>query len=300
VTRFPGTAGDEAPAEAGTCPEPLERLCALETVQAQLADVLAVLEAEQARRRAGAVITRPAWKHLVFTGAPGSGKSRAASATARAYQRLGALSRGEVTEAAAQDLVGAGPAENGALLADAMRQATGGTLMICAAHAWHDQPGHGQQPLRLLAGQLAYYRAEMRDELAVILAGERDPLLSMLDASPQLTDRIAAVIDFPPYDPGQLAAIFTVLAAEAGLTPTPGAAAKAAKVLAAAEAARPSGNARQSARLLHQATALQARRVRAAPRPHTPALLTELTAADIPDRLDTAGPAAEGAPGQYL
>ena len=42
----------------------------LEMVAGQLAPLLAVLRAEQARRTAGIVVSRPAWKNLVFTGGP--------------------------------------------------------------------------------------------------------------------------------------------------------------------------------------------------------------------------------------
>jgi len=57
----------------------------------QLDDVIAVLEAEQGRKSRGAVLRRPAWKDLVFTGDAGSGKSRAAVAIGQAYRKLGVL-----------------------------------------------------------------------------------------------------------------------------------------------------------------------------------------------------------------
>ena len=63
-----------------------------------------MLRAEQARRRAGIEIARPAWKNLVFTGGPGAGKSRAARALARLYKDLGLLTYGHLIEIAAADL----------------------------------------------------------------------------------------------------------------------------------------------------------------------------------------------------
>ena len=82
----------------------LAGLPGLETVSEQLAGPIAVLRAEQARRQAGAAIRRPAWKNLVFTGGPGSGKTRAAKAIARIYTELGLLSFGNLREIAAADL----------------------------------------------------------------------------------------------------------------------------------------------------------------------------------------------------
>lgn len=79
----------------------LTSLPGLETVSEQLAGPIAVLRAEQGRRQAGAAVTRPAWKNVVFTGGPGSGKSRAAKAVARIYAELGLLMFGLLREIAA-------------------------------------------------------------------------------------------------------------------------------------------------------------------------------------------------------
>jgi len=70
----------------------------------QLAPLITVLRAEQGRRKAGIAISRPAWKNLVFTGGPGTGKSRAAAATARLYRDLGLLRYGNLIEIPAIDL----------------------------------------------------------------------------------------------------------------------------------------------------------------------------------------------------
>jgi hypothetical protein len=51
------------------------------------------------------------------------------------------------------------------------------------------------------------------DELAVILAGQTDPLRALLHASPALAARFPAVIEFPGYTPAQLTAILRTLAA---------------------------------------------------------------------------------------
>jgi hypothetical protein len=53
----------------------LTDLPGLKAVMDQLAARIAVLQAEQARRNAGVAVRRPAWKNLVFTGGPGTGKS---------------------------------------------------------------------------------------------------------------------------------------------------------------------------------------------------------------------------------
>lgn len=75
----------------------LAALPGLETVTEQLAPLIAVLRAEQARRQVGITIRRPAWKNLVFTGGPGTGKSRTISVylCASADERRGSSDRPE-------------------------------------------------------------------------------------------------------------------------------------------------------------------------------------------------------------
>ena len=73
---------------------------------------------------------------LVFTGPPGSGKSRTAIAAGQTYRRLGVLSNGRVLQMAAADLVGAGPEDTGKLVSEAAKVAVGGILMInCDRHS---------------------------------------------------------------------------------------------------------------------------------------------------------------------
>jgi hypothetical protein len=133
------------------------------------------------------------------------------------------------------------------------------------------------------------------------MTGEAQPLRGLLRASPPLAVRFPAVIDFPGYTAGQLAAIFATLAGEAGFTLTPDAASKAATVLARADGDHGPGDARLAARLLDQATASQARRVTAAAQTPDPATLSTIRAADIPWRIHPCDPPADGQwPGQYL
>ena len=294
-----------APAPSGTV-RPLATgladLKGLEGVRDQLDVVIAVLKAEQARRKAGAAVRRPAWKNLVFTGLAGSGKSRAAGAVGQAYRKLGVLSNGRVLEMAAAELSGAGPEETGKLAGEAARLAHGGILMVSDAHAWDGLPDHGHQVLRRLYEILSEYRLTLGDDLAVILAGEAEPLGRMLRGIPPLEARFRAVINFPGYTPRELSAIFVALAGEAGLRLTSRARAKAAAVLAQADSDRAPGNARLAVGLLNQATAAQARRLAAwSSRNQTAVALTTVNEMDIPDRLSPGTvPPDDGRPGQYL
>jgi len=198
----------------------LAGLPGLDPVAGQLGERIAVLRAEQARRQAGLAIKRPAWKNLVFTGGPGSGKTRAARAVTRIYTELGLLAFGHLREIAVADLVGTALQETGTLVAEAARRASGDLLMINDAHTWHRLPDRGRHLLHCLYKELTDSRDHSAGQLAVILAGKADPLRDLLRASPALAARFPAVIDFPGYTAMQLAAIFATWPARPG-SPSP-------------------------------------------------------------------------------
>jgi hypothetical protein len=237
----------------------LAALPGLADVAAQLDTALAVTRAEQARQAAGAAITRRAWKNLVFTGGPGTGKSRAAAAVAATYRDLGVLPSGHLAETDAADLAAPDIQHTAELVRTAASRGRGGILMITGASLWAPMHDQHQQALRCLLEVLATFR----DDLAVILAGPPGPLHDLLTASPSLASRFPAIIDFPGYTPAELTAIFTTLATAAGFTVTPDATQRAAALLgqAVARTADP-GSARLAVRLLDQATACQAARRR--------------------------------------
>jgi hypothetical protein len=198
----------------------LAALAGLEMVAGQLAPLVTVLRAEQARRKAGIAVSRPAWKNLIFTGGPGTGKSRAATAIARPYRDLDVLCDGNLIEIPCRGPGWPHPRDTATQIREAIK-VTGNLVMITGAHAWHDLPDRGQHLLRCLYQLLTEARKYRGDELAVILAGRAGPLRGMLHASPALAARFPATIHFPGYTPAQLTAILRTLAAEAGLTLTP-------------------------------------------------------------------------------
>jgi hypothetical protein len=234
----------------------------------------------------------------VFTGGRGAGKSRVAGVVARLYCDLGLLRYGELIEIAAADLTGTTLQETGTLVVEAIRP-SGDLLIITDAHTWQALPDRGRHVLRCVYQQLTEARKLRRDEeLAVILSGQAGPLRDLLRASPALAARFPAVIDFPGYTAGQLAAIFAALAGEAGFTLTPEATRKAAAVLADAD--HGAGNARLAVRLLDHAAASQARRITTGPQPRDSATLSTIDAADLPEHVRAPGPSADDWPGQYL
>jgi type II secretory pathway predicted ATPase ExeA len=236
-----------------------------------------------------------------LTGTPGSGRSRAAAAVGHVYKELGRLAYGHLDETPAINLVGVTRAEAHALIAAATKRATGSVLRINDAHVWTGLPDGGLQVLWELCKKLTEYRDELRDELAVILAGQTEPLRRMLSAVPPMAARFRAVIHFAGYTTAQLVAIFATLAAEGGFTLTPEAEQAATALIAQAEADHPYGNARLVVRLLNQIISAQALRVTACSDAHDQATLSTIIEADMPEHLERNHPPSDQSRlGQYL
>lgn len=269
----------------------LDGLAGLREVRAQLEEWLAVVRAERDRATSGMTISRPAWKNLVFTGTPGTGKSHAARAVASAYHELGFTKGGQMIEAAAVGMSGWTVRETRQLVNEAIARAMGRVLMITGAQAWRDMPDGGAAALAALYEEMT----AARHDLVVVLSGSAGPVGELLAAHRALASRFAAVVSFPGYEPADLDAVFARLAAAAGFVLGEGAQARAEAVLAS-ETGAERGSARLAVDLLSMVTVAQARRIAASG--ESP---VTITAADIPDRLDARFRAPDcWRPGQYL
>jgi len=260
-------------------------------VRAQLEEWLAVVRAERDRAASGMTISRPAWKNLVFAGAPGTGKSHAARAVAAAYHELGFTKGGQVVEAAAAGMAGWTVRETRQLVNEAIARAMGRVLMITGAQAWRDMRDGGAAALTALYEEMT----AARHGLVVVLSGSAGPVAELLAGHRPLAARFAAVVSFPGYDPADLDAVFARLAADSGFVLGEGAQARAGAVLSG-ETGAGRGSARLAVDLLSMVTVAQARRIAAdGGSPVT------ITAADIPGQLDDRFRAPDcWRPGQYL
>src|SRR4029453_17566061 len=82
----------------------LDELIGLGPVKTQVRKIIAVVQANTEREKAGLKAVNPGL-HLVFTGPPGTGKTTVARLVARLYSSTGALPGARFTEASRSDLV---------------------------------------------------------------------------------------------------------------------------------------------------------------------------------------------------
>ncbi|MFJ9552581.1 AAA family ATPase [Nocardiopsis sp. NPDC101807] len=271
VPGLPGADGPEQAARPRTAdpalgPTPLERLDALVGLEEVKREVRAVAaEAETARRRAHAGLSVAApGRHLVFAGSPGTGRSTVAGIIGALYADAGLLRTGRVTEVGRADLVAdhsGGVAER---VAQVVRGALGGVLLVDEAAALAGSES-GRNPGADALAALVRKMDEHADELVVVFADTEQSLGRLLSAHPRLAARIGRRLPFGEPTGGELTAIFAAMVEDGGLEADPEAVARAGRLLERLARGRGSAGARTARMLLDRALSRQAVRVAASP-----------------------------------
>lgn len=155
--------------------------------------------------------------HMVFTGAPGTGKTTVARIVAKIYRELGILSKETVIETDRSGLVAGYVGQTALKVHELVDQAVGGVLFIDEAYALvnPDVPNDfGMEAVDTLVKLME----DHRDDLVIIVAGYTEEMKSFLKCNTGLVSRFNKFIDFPNYSNQELLEILDVMASRAGLT----------------------------------------------------------------------------------
>ena len=253
-------ASDAAPAEGETVADvlaDLEQLIGLGPVKAQVRKVIAVVQANTEREKAGLKTVNPGL-HLVFTGPPGTGKTTVARIIARLYKAAGALKGAKFTEASRPDLVAGYVGQTAIKTKELIDRTRPGVLFIDEAYALTPSSSvdFGHEAIATLVKAMEDYRTE----LAVIVAGYEDEMTEFIGSNPGLRSRFKTYIAFPDYTAAELKEIFLQMAADVGIELADGVAERATAILADAADRPDFGNARFARSLFEQAYARMAAR----------------------------------------
>ncbi|MEU7608372.1 right-handed parallel beta-helix repeat-containing protein [Micromonospora sp. NPDC049204] len=258
----------------------LAAMVGLESVKEEVRGVIDEIQVNEWRRSAGLPVGTVS-HHLIFAGAPGTGKTTVARIYGELLAALGALPGGAFREVSRRDLVGQYLGHTAEKTAAAFDTARGGVLFIDEAYTLSRSFGSGGDFGQEAIDTLVKLMEDHRDEIAVIAAGYTGEMLQFLDANPGLASRFAKTIEFGNYSPEQLVIIVERMAGGDEYLLGDGVSDLLQAHFATIERDQNFGNAREARKLFEGVRKAQAQRLRqSGQRPSLDELRT-VTAADI-------------------
>ncbi|KUL25018.1 right-handed parallel beta-helix repeat-containing protein [Actinoplanes awajinensis] len=258
----------------------LDAMIGLIGVKDEVRALIDEIQVNEWRRSAGLSVGA-ASHHLIFTGAPGTGKTTVARVYGRLLKALGVLPDGRFREVSRRDLVGQYIGHTAEKTTSVFEEAMGGVLFIDEAYTLSRAGGASADFGQEAIDTLVKLMEDHRDQVAVIVAGYTREMLDFLDANSGLASRFAKTMEFENYGPDELVLIASRIAENDDYVFAPGLAEALHEHFSQIERDRNFGNAREARKLLEGMRKAQAGRLRALGRMPSRDDLTALVLEDL-------------------
>ncbi|WIX98206.1 right-handed parallel beta-helix repeat-containing protein [Amycolatopsis mongoliensis] len=276
----PVPAAAERPKPADDPLEELQKLVGLAGVKREVTSLINLNKMAKRRRDAG-LSAPPMARHLVFAGAPGTGKTTVARLYGQVLAQLGVLREGHLVEVARADLVAQIIGGTAIKTTEAFTTALGGVLFIDEAYTLSSgQGGSGPDFGREAIDTLVKLMEDHREDVVVIAAGYSTEMQEFLSANPGMESRFSRTIEFANYTADELVTIVRSQCGKHDYHLEGDAAEALREYFEAIPKDGTFGNGRTARRVFERMTDRQASRLAEAPSA-SPADLTLLTADDL-------------------
>jgi SpoVK/Ycf46/Vps4 family AAA+-type ATPase len=194
----------------------LDGMIGLAGVKQEIRKLVTYLRVAEQRRAAGLPEGPVIGRHMVFSGAPGTGKTTVARIYGRLLAALGVATGGGFSEVSRADLVGKVLGETTQKTTSVFQRARGGVLFVDEAYTLSRRFGTGTDFGQEAIDTLVKLMEDHRDEVVVVFAGYSAEMREFLAANPGLQSRVSRTIEFEDYSPDELVGIVDRLAEQYG------------------------------------------------------------------------------------
>ncbi|MFI5713032.1 right-handed parallel beta-helix repeat-containing protein [Kribbella sp. NPDC051620] len=258
----------------------LDEMVGLPGVKSEVHALVDEIQVNEWRRTAGLSIGGVS-HHLIFAGAPGTGKTTVARLYGKLLKALGVLPHGSFTEVSRRDLVGQYIGHTAEKTAQVFEKSLGGVLFIDEAYTLSRSAGTGGDFGQEAIDALVKLMEDHRDEIAIIVAGYTGEMNDFLDANPGLASRFSKTIEFENYSADELLLITSRMVEGGDYHLDPAAAPPLTAYFDRIAGTPNFGNAREARRLVESIRKAQSQRLRKLGRLPTTEELRHLTSEDI-------------------
>ncbi len=177
----------------------LDEMVGLAGVKAEVKAIIDEIQVQEWRRSAGLNVGGVS-NHLIFAGAPGTGKTTVGRIYGQLLAALGVLPGGTLKEVSRRDLVGQYFGHTAEKTATVFEEAKGGVVFLDEAYTLSRTAGAGNADFGQEAiDMIVKLMEDWRNDIAVIAAGYTKEMLDFLDANPGLASRFVKTIEFENY-----------------------------------------------------------------------------------------------------